>query len=576
MKSQNVVYYAPMDKKNKQNTPSPSFPQDTLSFIPLGGIEDVTKNMYVYEYRDEILIVDCGIGFADASAMGVDLLIPDITYLLQTKKKIVGMLLTHGHEDHIGALPFILPQLPKFPVFGTPFTAALANAKLKDFELPANIHSVNFKDKPVDLGSFSARFIQVTHSIPDTSHIVIKTPVGSVYHGSDFKVDFTPYDGKHMDFKSIVEESKNGMLIHLSDALGSDRPGQTPSEDGLDTTFEQLFQDCKGKVLVTTYSSNVARINQVIKAAEKMKRRVAFVGRSLIKVTDVARRLGYLQVEDGTIIDLEHVPTYPEHQLVLIVAGSQGQENSAMTRIAEGEHRDIKLSPKDIVVFSADPIPGNEEAVNELIDSIAKTGARAHVSTSGKLLHVSGHGSQQDHLLMMSLIKSRYVIPISGNYKHLVYYKDLAKKLNYTDKQVLILENGQEVLFTSGNYKYGRKLPTKNVYVDQISGEEVEGFVLRDREKLAKDGILILMVEVAAADGQLAHNPDIIARGLLPKDAETLETSLTHELKGLLSKKRGRVTNWVHVRRQIEEMASKHIYQKLRRRPLVLPIVIEV
>jgi len=544
MKAQNVVYYAPMDKKNKQMTQPNPFPQDTLSFIPLGGIEDVTKNMYVYEYRDEILIVDCGIGFADASAMGVDLLIPDITYLLQTKKKIVGLLLTHGHEDHIGALPFILPQLPKFPVYATPFTAALANAKLKDFELAANIQTVNFKDAPVQLGSFSARFIQVTHSVPDTSHIIIKSPVGIIYHGSDFKVDLTPYDEKTMDFKSIVEEANKGILIHLSDALGSDRPGQTPSEAGLDVTFEQIFADCKGKVLVTTYSSNVARLNQVIKAAEKVKRKVAFVGRSLIKVTDVAKRLGYLQVEEGTIIEIDQMPNYPDHQMVLIVAGSQGQENSAMTRIAEGEHRDIKLSPKDIVVFSADPIPGNVEAVNELIDSIAKTGARAHVSTANKLLHVSGHGSQQDHLLMMSLIKSRFVIPISGNYKHLVYYKDLAKKLNYTDKQVLILENGQEVIFTNGNYKYGRKFPTKNVYVDQLSGEEVEGFVLRDREKLAKEGIIILMVEVSAEDGQIANTPDIIARGLLPTDAEKLEVSLVQELKILLSKKRGRVTNW--------------------------------
>jgi ribonuclease J len=576
MRTQKVVYYAPMDNKNKQIVKDSPFPQDSLSFIPLGGIEDVTKNMYVYEYRDEILIVDCGIGFADASAIGVDLLLPDITYLLETKKKIVGLLLTHGHEDHIGALPYLLPQLPKFPVFGTPFTAALANAKLKDFDLPANINTVNFTDSPLQLGSFSAKFIQVTHSIPDTSHIVIKSPVGTIYHGSDFKIDLTPYDGKRMDFKSIVDTSNDGVLIHLSDALGSDRPGQTPSDAGLQDTFEDIFQDCKGKLLVTTYSSNVARMNQIIAAAEKVKRKVAFVGRSLIKVTDVARRLGYLQVEDGTIIELEHVKNYQDSQMVLVVAGSQGQENSAMTRISEGEHRDIKLTPKDRVVFSSDPIPGNEEAVSNLIDTIVKTGARAFTSQSGDLLHVSGHGSQQDHLLMMSLIKSRYVIPISGNYKHLVYYKDLAKKMNYTDKQVLILENGQEVIFTTGNYKYGRKIATKNVYVDQLSGEEVEGFVLRDREKLAKDGIVILMVEVAVADGQLVNTPDIIARGLLPKDADTLTVSLTRELKILLSKKRGRVTSWVHVRRQIEEVASKHIYHKLRRRPLILPIVIEV
>lgn len=576
MRTQKVLYNTYMDNKITQRKNDTYSDQDFLSFIPLGGIEDVTKNMYVYEYHNEILIVDCGIGFADASAIGVDLLLPDITYLLQTKKKIIGLLLTHGHEDHIGALPYILPQLPSFPVFGTPFTAALANAKMKDFELPANIRSISFKDGPLQLGSFSAKFIQVTHSISDTSHIVIKSPVGTIYHGSDFKIDLTPYDGQNMDFKNIVNNTKDGVLIHLSDALGSDRAGQTPSESGIQDVFEDILRSSKGKVLVTTYSSNVSRLNQIIKAAEISKRKVAFVGRSLIKVTDVARRLGYLVVEDGTVIELEHIKNYPDSELVLIVAGSQGQENSAMTRIAEGDHREIKLTPKDSVVFSADPIPGNEEAVNDLIDTIAKTGARAFTSQPGKLLHVSGHGSQQDHLMMMSLIKSRFLIPISGNYKHLVNYKDLAKRLNYSDKQVLVLENGQEVIFSKDNYRYGRKIATKNVYVDQLSGEEVEGFVLRDREKLAKDGVLIIMIEVSAADGQMVNTPDIIARGILPKETGTLTTSLNRELKGLLSKKRGRITNWVHIRRQIEEVASKHVYHKLRRRPLVLPIVIEV
>lgn len=564
-----------MDNRPK-NLPQPIFVQDTLSVIPLGGIEDVTKNMYVYEYKDEILIVDCGIGFADASAIGVDLLLPDITYLLQTKKKIVGLFLSHGHEDHIGALPFILPQLPKFPVFATPFTAALANAKLKDFELPANIQSVSFADRPITLGKFIVNFIQVTHSVPDTAHIFIKTPVGNIYHGSDFKIDLTPYDNKRMDFKSIVNAAREGVLIHMTDSLGADRPGQTPSENGLDRTFERIMQECVGKCIVTTYSSNVSRINQVITAAQKSKRKIAFVGRSLIKVTDVARRLGYLQVEEGVIIPLDQVPNYPENQIVLIVAGSQGQENSAMTRIAEGEHREIRLNPKDVVVFSADPIPGNEEAVNELIDSIAKTGAKAYTSENGLLLHVSGHGSQQDHLLMMSLLKAKYIVPISGNYKHLVAYKDLAKKLDYTDKQVLILENGQEVIFSSSSYKLGRKIPTKNVYVDQMSGEEVEGFVLRDRERLAKDGIVILMVEISANDGQLANTPVIIGRGLLPKDAKALEVSLAHEIKKTLPQKKGRISNWVHIRKQLEETSSRHIFNKLRRRPLVLPIVIEV
>lgn len=565
-----------MDIKNKSTPLYVPPQQDTVSIIPLGGMEDVTKNMYVYEYRDEILIVDCGIGFADASAIGVDLLLPDITYLLQTKKKIVGIVLSHGHEDHIGALPFLLPQLPKMPIFASPFTAALANEKLKEFELPANIVSVAFTDRPITLGSFTFNFISVTHSVPDTAHIFIRTPVGNFYHGSDFKVDLTPYDKKLMDFRSIVQVGKEGVLVHLSDSLGSDRPGHTPSEHGMDKTFERIMSECIGKCIVTTYSSNVSRINQVIAAAEKTKRKVAFVGRSLVKVTDVAKRLGYLHVEDGTVIDFDQVKNYKESQIVLIVAGSQGQENSALTRIAGGEHREVKMNPNDVVIFSSDPIPGNEEAVNGLIDSIAKTGAKAMTSQGSLLLHVSGHGSQDDHLLMMSLLKARYLIPISGNYKHLAMYKELSKKMDYTDKQVLILENGQEVIFSSGSYKMGRKIATKNVYVDQISGEEVEGFVLRDRERLAKDGIVILMVEVSASDGQLVNKPDLIIRGVLPNDAKKLQFSLTQEIKTVLSKRRGRVTDWVHIRRQLEEMANKHIYHKLRRRPLVLPIIIEV
>lgn len=562
--------------KQKNQGATQIYSQNTLSIIPLGGIEDVTKNMYVYEYGNEILIVDCGIGFADVSTLGVDLLLPDITYLLQTKKKIVGILLTHGHEDHIGALPFILPQLPKVPVFATPFTAALANEKLKDYQLPANIQSASFGNRPITLGSFICSFIQVTHSVPDTAHIFIRTPGGNIYHGSDFKIDLTPYDAKRMDFRSIMEVAREGILVHVTDSLGSDRPGRTPSEAGMEKTFERIMLDCKGKCIVTTYSSNVARINQVIQAAQKVNRRVSFVGRSLIKVTDVAKRLGYLTAEEGTIIELDHVKNYPPSQVVLLVAGSQGQENSALTRIAEGEHKDIRLTPDDVVVFSADPIPGNEESVNALIDSIAKTGAKAITSGENFLLHVSGHGSQDDHLLMLSLLQSRFVVPISGNYKHLVLYRDLAKKLDYTDKQIVILENGQEVIFTQTSYRFGRKIPTKNVYVDQISGEEIEGFVLRDREKLAKDGIVILMVEISASDGQLVGKPDLIARGLLPKDVETLDLSLANEIKNTLSKRRGRVTNWVHVRRQLEELANKHIYHKLRRRPLVLPIVIEV
>lgn len=560
--------------QNKQIPQKQSPP--SLTFLPLGGIEDVTKNMYLYEYQDQILIVDCGIGFANATMLGVDLLLPDITYLLQTKKKIVGMLLTHGHEDHIGALPYILPQLPKFPVFGSPFTAALANEKLKEFQLPSVVKTVSFTDGPVTMGSFRSSFVRITHSIPDTANLFIQTPAGNIYHNSDFKIDLTPYDGKRTEFAKIVDDAEGGVIAMMSDALGTDRAGHTPTEAGLEKLFERVLLDTKGKCLVTTYSSNVSRINQVIAAAEKMQRKVCFVGRSLIKVSEVARKMGYLHVQDGTIIDLEQAPNYPDNKLVLIVAGSQGQENSAMSRIAEGTHREIHLTPSDVIIFSADPIPGNEEAVNELIDTIAKTGAKVETSGNGLHFHVSGHGSVEDHLLMMSLVKPRFVVPISGNYKHLVGYQNLAEKMGYKEKDILLLENGQEVIFTKNSFRLGKKIATKNVYVDQVSGEEIEGFVLRDREKLAKDGIIILMVEVNAADGQLSNRPEIITRGLLPKDTQLLSTALTSEIKTVLGKRRGRVSNWVHLRRELEEVASKLVFRKLRRRPLILPVIIEV
>lgn len=551
-------------------------PVSSVSLIPLGGIEDVTKNMYVYEYEDEILIVDCGIGFADATMLGVDLLLPDITYLLHTKKKIVGMVLTHGHEDHIGATPYILPQLPLIPVYATPFTAALTNEKLREFELPNKVQPVPFGSEPIKLGKFAISFLRVTHSVPDSANIVITTPSGTLYHGSDFKIDLQPEDKNRMDFLGITKVGENGVLAYMVDSLGSDRPGHTPSEHGLTQAFERVILECTGKAIVTTYSSNVARINQIIQAAEKAKRKVCFIGRSLIKVVDVAKKIGYLEVGPTTIIEMESLQNHADNQVVLVVAGSQGQENSAMTRIAEGTHREIRLGQTDSVIISADPIPGNEEAVNQLIDSIAKTGAKAYTSGSGTLYHVSGHSSQQDHLMMMSLLKPRFIVPISGNYKHLVGYQALAEQMGYKSKDIIILENGQEIIFSQHGYKLGRKIPTKNVYVDQVSGEEIEGFVLRDREILAKDGIVVLMLEVNATDGQLAAKPDIISRGLLPKDSDVLIEGIARELNDLFGRRRGRVTNWTHLRKEAETVANKFIFKKLRRRPLIMPVIIEV
>lgn len=549
-----------------------------LSFIPLGGIGDVTKNMYLYEYLDQILIVDCGLGFADETMLGVDLLLPDISYLLKTRKRIVGMLLTHGHEDHIGALPYILPQLPDFPIFATPLTAALANDKLKEFNVKKRVETVNFNALEKNIGSFSFSFIRVTHSVSDTANIFIKTPVGNFYHGSDFKFDETPYDGKVSDYAKIAELSANGVLCLLSDCLGAEREGKTASEIGLTEHFDREMKKCRGKFIVTTYSSNISRLNQIIEASLRNGRRVCFVGRSLVKNKEVARDLGYLNLKKDIEVEIDALRNYADNKLTLIVAGSQGQENSALTRIANGEHRDVKLKEEDIIVFSSDPIPGNETSVYELVDTLSRRGVKVIYSSVTKDFHVSGHASLDELEQLIKLVRPKKLIPIGGQFRHMFAYKKLAEKLGYRKSDIFLMEDGQELIFADGNVKYGRTIPVKNVYVDEISGEELEGFVLRDRQKLSEAGIIIILAEIDSNNGQLVGNPDIIVRGLAPSsyDAKRLNSRLMQDFHKVLGSQKRRVTNWIYVRKLLGEVAERRIFKDLRRRPLVLPVVIEV
>lgn len=560
--------------------------QKTLTFLPLGGVEDVTKNMYLYIYGDEILIVDCGLGFADETMLGVDLLIPDISYLKSQiapngRKKIVGMLFTHGHEDHIGALPFILPQLSQngrsfqAPMYASPLTAALANEKLKEFRTNARVNTVQFTSPQVNLGSFSATFIRVTHSVPDSSNIFIKTPAGNFFHTGDYKMDLTPYDGKKTDYHRITKLSSEGVLALMSDSLGAERPGFTSSEAPLVQNFETAMRDVKGKVIITTYSSNIARINQAIEAAAKFGRKVCFVGRSVIKATQVAKTLGYMRLPREMEVDIRNVKNTDANKLLLVVAGSQGQENSALSRIAGDEHRDVELKRDDMVIFSADAIPGNEVLVRALIDDIAKKGATVLYSDTSDEFHVSGHGSQGDLTLMMSLVNASYVVPISAAYSSMLSYKKLAKNLGYRDDQVVFPENGQEIIFSKGSVKRGAKHEIRNVYVDEISGEEVEGFVLRDRERLAKEGVIIVMAEVSS-DGKLTQTPDIIVRGFSPKEVESLRSSLAQMVSQELRQGKHRSKPSAHMRRQLEEKIERYMFKTMQRKPLVLPIVIEV
>ena len=559
---------------------------ETLTFLSLGGAEDVTRNMYIYEYQDQILIVDCGLGFPDETMLGVDLLLPDISYLLHTcmpegkaKKKIVGMLLTHGHEDHIGGLPFILPQLPSFPLYGSPLTAALANEKLTEFNTKPVVQTVQFTDGNIQIGDFKITFIHVTHSIPDATHLFIETPAGNFYHGADYKFDLTPADRKRAEFPKIAQAAQKGITALLSDCLGAERPGFTPSEEMLTQNFEKTMRESKGKVFITTNSSNVSRLNQAIEAAEKLNRKVCFVGRSIVKAKQIAQKLGYLHIKRGTEIQIDALSHYKSNQVMLLVAGSQGQENSAMTRIAEGEHKDIRLQPDDMVILSADPIPGNELAVSSLVDAIAKKGATVMYSdiASGSF-HVSGHGSSGDHMLLISLTQPKFLLPISGTYRHMIAYRDLSERMNYKRNQIFLLENGQEIVFTAQQAKIGKKIEVKNVYVDEVSGEELASYVVRDRERLAQEGVLILLVEINAANSQLASKPEVIMRGISLSEAAKADLTkfLQKEIAKVLANQKGHVTNWVHIRRLIGDIAERQLFKKFHSQPLVLPIVIEV
>ncbi len=557
-----------------------------VSFIPIGGIGDVTRNMYLYEYKDEILIVDCGLGFADETMLGVELLLPDVSYLLSSclpagtaGKKIVGLVLTHGHEDHIGALPFVLPQFLgkgiKFPIYGGPLTAALSNEKLKEFGIPLRVEKVNYEDSELKLGKFHVSFIRVTHSIPDSAHLFIKTPAGNFYHGSDFKFDLTPFDGKKTDFLKLSRVLQEGVLCLMSDCLRAEKEGYTKSEQELADNIEEKMKNCKGKFILTTYSSNISRLNQAISAAKKQGRKVAFVGRSLITASTLAQELGYMKLDKGVEVSLNDLRRYRGRDLLLLVAGSQAQAGSALSRIANGEHREISISQNDVVVFSADPIPGNEVSINSLIDSLSKYGARVIYSELSDDFHVSGHGASDDLMLLMELVRPKKLVPIGGTYRQMVAYKNLGLRQGFSESDIFLLENGWELIFENGKTRTGRKISTKSIYVDQISGEEIENVVLRDRQKISKEGVVIIIVEIDSETSQIIGSPTIIPRGLSIQESKNLSKIVTKDIRDAFLVKKGKVTDVIYIRKKIGEIAERSIFKNLRRRPLVLPVVIE-
>jgi ribonuclease J len=547
---------------------------NSLKLIPLGGIGDVTKNMYVYEIGNDQLIVDCGIGFPNNSTLGVDVVIPDITYLEKNKKKIHGIVLTHGHQDHVGGLPYILPRLQNVPVYGSTLTIAMAEGKVREFGITNKMIPL---EKKIRLGPFDIEMIHITHSTANCKHILIKTPAGTIYHGADFKFDLTPIDDQPADFTRIAAAGAAGVDLMLTDCLRIESPGFTPSERTLLGAIDTEFRQAKGKVIFTTISSSISRINMAISAAVKYHRKLILVGRSIKQTVDAAIKHGFLKVPDGTIVPPENARHYKSHQLAIIIAGSQGQEGSAMHRLAAGEHKFIKLRSGDHVVISSDAIPGNESNVFGLIDTLYKQKITVAYSGTSENLHVTGHGHRGDLTLLARLVKPKHIIPIGGNLRHMVLYQKYAEDLGYSENQVHVLEDGQSVILENHNLKKGDKIETKNVYVDGLGIGDVGSVVLRDRQVMASDGMLIAIIPIASESSKISGDVEIVSRGFVyVKESKDLIKQIQSQVTLCLKSQKGRVTDWAFIRDKIEQTLERFIYEKTERRPLILAVIIEV
>jgi len=552
----------------------------TLRFVPLGGVVGVTKNMYVYElYKDNILqdivIVDCGIGFPHEKELGVDFVIPDISYLKDKLDKIRAILLTHGHEDHISALPFHYEDLGRPPIYTSKLTAAFVANKCKEFSLPIDIKVVEY-GKQYRFGEFTAEFIPVTHSIPDTTHILIGSPVGTMYHGSDFKLDTTPVYGVPPDFYRITKAGHEGVLCLLSDCLGVMRDGLTQSEAIVGQTFEDEMRKTKGKFVMTTFSSNISRIRQCVEAAIKFNRKIIFLGRSMRDNTRIAKEINYLPIPAQFLGKEEEVMQLPPNKVCLIVAGSQGQYGSALSKLANKQNENVKMKPGDKVVISSDPIPGNENEVYALVEELSLQGVHVVYSDIADQLHASGHGNQEDLKLLMRFTNPAYFIPIGGTIRHQQEYRSLAGTLGFDENKVVLLNEGETMVFQKGKAERGTDINTKSIYVDAYGVGDVGSLVLRDRKTLSSDGMVICFLALDK-QSRLVTRPKFVSKGfVLHQNENELFEKATVLVENSMKPTGAPVSDFIGVKRNIISKLENFFYKQRGRKPLIVVETLEI
>jgi len=545
-----------------------------LKVIPLGGLGEIGKNITVFEYGRDIIVVDCGMAFPDDEMLGIDLVLPDTTYLTKNIERVRGIIVTHGHEDHIGGLPYLLKEV-NVPVYGTRLSLGLLEYKLEEHGIlsTCKLETV-VQGQTLELGSFKVEFICSTHSIADTIALAIHTPVGTVVHTSDFKVDYTPISGEPIDLTRFAELGKKGVLLLMSDSTNVERPGYTMSEKTVGETFEEIFMNAKGRILVATFASNIHRIQQVVNAAVKYDRKVVICGRSMINVTRKAMDLGYLNVPEGVLVDIERLNNFNQDKLVIVTTGSQGEPMSALTRIAVGEHRQVEIIPGDLVIISATPIPGNEKSIYGVVNELFKKGAEV-IYESLADIHVSGHACQEELKLMQRLIKPKYFMPVHGEYRHLKKHSNLAQNLGMNKENIIIMEIGQVLEINSDGAAITGTVPSGKVLVDGLGIGDVGNVVLRDRKHLSEDGLIIVVVTMQKENGNVITGPDIISRGFVyVKESEPFMEEVRQVCKEAVLKWKGR--NWSSRQEIIRDTLREYIYQKTKRKPMILPILIEI
>jgi ribonuclease J len=549
--------------------------ENKIKIIPLGGLDKIGMNITAIEYEDSIVVIDCGIAFPDEDMLGIDLIIPDITYLKENKEKVKGFVITHGHEDHIGALPYILKEI-NVPIYATKLTIGLIEYKLKEHNLLKNTKRKVVKHgSSINLGAFRIEFIKTNHSIADASALAIYTPAGIVVHTGDFKVDFTPLFGDAIDIQRFGEIGKKGVLALLCDSTNAQRPGFTMSETLVARTFDNLFAENKSnRIIVATFASNIDRVQQIINTAYKFGRKVILQGRSMVNVIDIASELGYIKIPDNTLIDVDQMKQYPDEKLVLITTGSQGEAMAALSRMADSTHKKVSIKPGDRIIFSSTPIPGNEKAVSKVVNELFMKGAKVIFEDT----HVSGHACQEEIKLIYSLVKPKYAIPVHGEYRHRTAQADLVNSLGIAKENIFILQSGNVLELSRENGKIINQVPAKAVFVDGLGVGDVGSVVLRDRQQLSANGVIIVIIGMNKNMNQMLTKPEIISRGFIyVRESEQLMNEVKQEVNNTLEKCNKRnIKDWGKLKFEIKSDLNEFLWVKMKRSPMILPIITEI